>query len=444
MAETVPVLDPAPLSAEEEAVALLRIAAEVEGAAMAQYLFAAGSLLPDVSLAVAGFDHPILSNDWYDLIRDIAKQEMGHLITVQNLLLSLDAAPHLDRENFPLESPLYPFPFKLQPVRLESLAKFVCAEAPREVPATDQSDFAEAVEQAKIVVGEVSRAGQVYERLFWLFQDADAPQQPWLSVKNPFPSWPNWHVDPAKMAFNQDRQAETTEWRGSDSGDPPDSAVYVLQVRDKATAREAVYKIGLQGEGPVGEPGVTHFDKFLRVYREQRALAQHAGAPAFARNQADDPSVGLNGPATITDPKALVWAQLANTRYQMLLMDIALAISVGLAGTAPGTTATRRHFYTWAFSEMVGTIKPLSAELRQMPLILGGSADGPLAGVPYELPNEHLPSNVTDQLQYLRDRVAESTNLRARIASTFAPTPKQKSLLTQMAGVDATIVDKLG
>src|SRR5262249_54434834 len=102
-----PRLDPSPASAEEEAIALLRIAAEVEGALMAQYQLAAGSLLQGISCDVPGFDPPIQSDDWYDLICSIAKQEMGHLITVQNLLLSLNAVPHVDRENFPLTSPLY-------------------------------------------------------------------------------------------------------------------------------------------------------------------------------------------------------------------------------------------------------------------------------------------------------------------------------------------------
>ena len=40
------VLDPPPATAEEEAVALLRVAAEIEGSLMVQYLFTAGSLLP--------------------------------------------------------------------------------------------------------------------------------------------------------------------------------------------------------------------------------------------------------------------------------------------------------------------------------------------------------------------------------------------------------------
>jgi hypothetical protein len=69
------------------------------------------------------------------------------------------------------------------------------------------------------------------------------------------------------------------------------------------------------------------------------------GAPAFSRNQADGPRTGIGGPATITDPKTLTWAKLGNVRYQMLLMDIALAVSLGQTGTAPSTTASRKDFY---------------------------------------------------------------------------------------------------
>src|SRR5438445_369653 len=105
-----PKITPAPRSAVEEAEMLLRIAAEVEGALLVQYLYAAYSILPDLS--VPGVDPLIESNDWYDVIRQIARQEMGHLVTVQNLLLALNAVPHLDRENLPwIDTGLYPCPF---------------------------------------------------------------------------------------------------------------------------------------------------------------------------------------------------------------------------------------------------------------------------------------------------------------------------------------------
>ena len=252
-------LDPAPAAAEEEAVALLRIAAEVEGALTAQYLFSAGSLLPGVRMTLPDFDHPIQTDDWYDVIRVIAKQEMGHLMTVQNLLLGLCAAPHLDRENFPSSSPLYPFPFSLQPARLTTIARYVCAEAPRTVVAADGADLADAQREAKVGDGGVPRAGQIYERLFYLFQDSNAPQAPWPDLQNPFPDWPDWHIDPAKLGFNQDRQATAAEWRGQGDDERPDTAIYVLPVQDKASARLAIHALAIQGEGPVGNGGATHF-----------------------------------------------------------------------------------------------------------------------------------------------------------------------------------------
>jgi hypothetical protein len=443
-AREAPRLTPAPASAEEEAIALLRIAAEVEGSLLVQYLFAAGSLLSGVNIEVPGFDHPIQTDDWYDVVRTIAKQEMGHLVTVQNLLLSLGAAPHLDRENLPFTSPLYPFPFSLQPMSPTTLARFVSAEAPLKVAPADEADYADAVREAGTVVGKVPRAGQIYERLFWLFQDTDAPQEPWLTLENPFPDWPNWHVDSAKVGFNQDRQPSPIEWRGNDSDEGPDTAVYVLQVQDKSSARKAIYAVGLQGEGPVTEQDVTHFDKFLRIYRELRAVDRQAGAPAYARNQAPDPGTGLSGTPTITDPVSLLWAKLGNVRYQLLLMDIALAVSVGQAGAVPSTSATGRDLTSWAFREMLASIKPLSEELRQMPMQTGMGPSELRAGLPYELPKADLAESVSEQIAYLRDRLAEAKQLRARMESTLNPTPRQKGILKVLENFDSAMEQKLG
>jgi hypothetical protein len=434
-------LDPAPAAAEEEAVALLRIAAEVEGALTAQYLFSAGSLLPGVRMTLPDFDHPIQTDDWYDVIRVIAKQEMGHLMTVQNLLLGLGAAPHLDRENFPSSSPLYPFPFSLQPARLTTIARYVCAEAPRTVVAADGADLADAQREAKVGDGGVPRAGQIYERLFYLFQDSNAPQAPWPDLQNPFPDWPDWHIDPAKLGFNQDRQATAAEWRGQGDDERPDTAIYVLPVQDKASARLAIHALAIQGEGPVGNGGATHFDKFLRIFRELRAADRQPGAPTLVRNQADDPRTGLSGSATIAHPATLAWAKLGNTRYQMLLTDIALSLSVGSAGTVASILANRVDFLGWAFREMLAAIKPLSEELRQMPLTNDGAA---LAGLPFELPQQALPTATGAQIQYLRDRIAQSRQLRAEIASAFNPSPKQQGILRIIDNLDAVMSRKVG
>jgi hypothetical protein len=437
-----PRLDPMPASAEAEAIALLRIAAEVEGALVPQYLFTAGSLLPGISTQLPGFDHAIQSDDWYDVMRVLAKQEMGHLITLQNLLLSLGSTPHLDRENFPATSPLYPFPFSLQPVRLATIARYVCAEAPRNVAAADQPDLSDAQRAANVGDAQMPRAGQIYERLGYLFQDGNAPQDPWRDLQNPFPHWPDWHVDPAKLGFSQDRQATAAEWRGQGDDELPDTAIYVLPVRDKASARLAIHAVAIQGEGPIGNGGVTHFDKCLRIFRELRAVGQQQGAPTFVRNQADDPRTGLGGSATISHPTTLVWARLGNARYQMLLTDIALSLSVGSTGTVASIQATRSDVLGWAFREMLANIKPLSEELRQMPLTAEPGAA--LAGLPFELPEQALPTDTAAQIAYLRDRVTESIQLRAQIQTALNPTPKQKGILKVIDNLDVIMRRKIG
>ena len=289
----------------------------------------------------------------------------------------------------------------------------------------------------------MTRAGQIYERLFYLFQDGNAPQEPWQDLQNPFPHWPNWHVDPGKIGFNQDRQATPSEWRGQAGDEPADTAIYVLPVQDKASARHAVYALAVQGEGPVGDPEVTHFDKFLRIFRELRSASQQPGPPAFVRDQADDPRTGLGGSATISHPGTLLWAKLGNTRYQMLLADIALSLSIGSNGMVPSTQARRTDFFSWAFREMMASIKPLSEELRQMPLKTEAGDGAALAGFPFELPEQAQPTETTAQLEYLRSRIEESQQLRAQIDAILNPSQKQIGILRVLDSLDKAMSQKI-
>jgi hypothetical protein len=68
-----------PMTACDRTVFLLRTAANIEHALMVQYLYAAYSLSESE-------DH--LVSDRQRMIRDIAKQEMAHIVCVQNLLRS--------------------------------------------------------------------------------------------------------------------------------------------------------------------------------------------------------------------------------------------------------------------------------------------------------------------------------------------------------------------
>jgi rubrerythrin len=92
----------------DQAIALLHIGAEVEHALMVQYLYAAYSLQeeqPDEATRR-------LIRQWRSVILEIAREEMGHLATVQNLLTVIGGPLSFDREDYPIIDPeLWPFPF---------------------------------------------------------------------------------------------------------------------------------------------------------------------------------------------------------------------------------------------------------------------------------------------------------------------------------------------
>jgi Ferritin-like len=115
---------PAGLTWHGYLIQLLHIASSIEHALMVQYLYAAYSLdderrKPEEQSSVTL---------WRNLILSIAKEEMGHLLTVQNVLCLLGGQMELVRENYPWDSGFYPFEFRLEPLTVGSLACYLYAE----------------------------------------------------------------------------------------------------------------------------------------------------------------------------------------------------------------------------------------------------------------------------------------------------------------------------
>src|SRR5712691_8044118 len=102
-------LVPSEFTPRQYAILLLYIAAEIEHVLMIEYLYAGFSL--------GGPSVPVKRRrevtQWQEIILGIAKEEMGHLMTVQNLLRCLGGPLNLDREDYPWDYEFYPFPFQL-------------------------------------------------------------------------------------------------------------------------------------------------------------------------------------------------------------------------------------------------------------------------------------------------------------------------------------------
>jgi rubrerythrin len=114
-----------------ELIRLLKEASEIEHSLMIQYLFAAFSLKPKYQALVGP---PVPSSDG---LLGIAIQEMQHLAIVNRLLVALGAGPNLDRQDFPHEPDIYPFPLNLERLTRASLARYTYVEAGRESMPTD-------------------------------------------------------------------------------------------------------------------------------------------------------------------------------------------------------------------------------------------------------------------------------------------------------------------
>lgn len=163
------VMDP-PMAPRDEMIFLLQVAAEVEQSLLVQYLYAAFSIRQSNFPTEAPVDAAEVTGRWYQAIFQTAKEEMGHLLTVQNIMNYLGGPLTLDREDCPFRSDFYPFHFRLQPLRRKSLAKYVAAEKPDPVVGLTQDEQADLDKLLKLVAADetVSRVGRVYDRLIQL------------------------------------------------------------------------------------------------------------------------------------------------------------------------------------------------------------------------------------------------------------------------------------
>ncbi|GAA5149294.1 hypothetical protein GCM10023321_12930 [Pseudonocardia eucalypti] len=370
-----------PLEPRDEAVFLLTAAAEIEHALMVQYLYAA------YSVRVVAGPHEQQLREIRDLLTQIAREEMGHLATVQNLLHLVGGQVHLDRNRSAGATDVSPFRFALEPLSLDSLAKYVIAESPMPLPDTVSAGDAELVERiredaVKANGGqEVRHVGRIFERLDHLFATglADADIRPDTGGRHA--TFDDWGFEPRSAAAGEKLIVES--FPETDPG----------PLRD--AARKAVSKIGEQGEGsdlgPVGTE--SHFERFLEIYKRVSTLVD-AGAqvahPVATNPNTSPPGAGQElDPGRITHRRARAWARLFNLRYRMLLQQLAhfLLLDQPVYSSAPGPRlgdrTARGLLLVGAFDEM-RYLGKIAGKLVNLPK--EEPATGTHAGPPFELP----------------------------------------------------------
>jgi hypothetical protein len=434
-------------------VMLLRAGAEAEHALMVQYLFAAYSIKveqPSPELCA-------LMTDWRASILSVAREEMGHLLTVQNVLTLLGAPVHLGRDMSSLwDHEFVPFKFSLEPLSIETLQRFIYVEMPKKESLKRLEDLRalvrkrwhpRAVQPPKVpelekIIDEVSaavdaanahRVGDLYDEIIELISNRDRiPDSEFNEATyDRQASWDDWargykpeprEVD-AEGGVAKDDIKPLNPLHHHHSADREhvsqrDAYVQVERAASRAQARKALRALAAQGEAPhlrkrdSGEP--SHFERFVEIYRQ---FKEQAGDPSFKatyavpRNPTTREDFHKNNPDSTYIPLepigAHYFAQLFNQRYRLLLAY--LAHSFHLARTQPAHEPNLRAMVMHrAFGEMYN-LKAIAGLLVRLSVDRKASAEAGCGAPPFELPHVlELPHAERDIWRQLDDLIASS------------------------------------
>jgi hypothetical protein len=374
---------PTPLGKAE---ILLQSAAEIEHALMVQYLYAAYSLKGSADVSDAAQKAVLTETSptaWPQVLLGIAREEMGHLMTVQNLLLLVGLAPNFEREDFPPRKDLYPFALHLEPLTQRSLAKYVVAEAPSDAAGIDDI-VALATDSAG---SQINHVGVLYGLLGLVFSAPDVIDS----------GDAEWDTIVGRLSVAAYQQSPPESWHLHDEdfkprslarqGDPDHWQVAHLRVHrmaDRAGAVQAIRDIGEQGEGPTGGDELSHFARFLGIFRGHDGIAPfpEPGSWLPTRDVQTDPKV-----QDIANSRTRRWVELGDIRYGLLL---------GFLEHYLLASAVDRGIFTgWIFAEMRSRVGYLARQLPTMPRAAeGGGPPAEMASIAFTLPADlHLPDD---------------------------------------------------
>ena len=392
---------PTPLAKAE---ILLQSACEVEHALMVQYLYSAYSLKAPAEVSDPG-QRKVLSETsakgWPHTLLTVAREEMGHLMSVENMLLLLGLAPNFEREDFPPTNDFYPFPLHLEPLTQRSLAKYVVAEAPS--GAVDIDDIvALAVEASGTTI---NRVGVLYGLLGLIFAAPD-------EVQSGATGDPDWDVVVRGLSDAAFQQAPADAWHLPDDafhpdsvarqGDPEDwqvSQLRVFRMADRAAALHAIRDIGEQGEGAPGGDELSHFARFLGIYRGADgavAFPPAGGSWVPARDVPTDLRL-----QDVTVARTRRWVELADLRYALLLGFLEHYLLMA--------TDRRSVLIGWIFAEMRSNLGYIARQLTSMPRAGAQAGAAPVAATAFTLPAElHLPADEPARWELHRRRTEQS------------------------------------
>jgi hypothetical protein len=255
----------------QEAKDLLQLASQVEHGLMVEYLYAAYTAAADASWDTRKRD---ALSGLTTGIRLIAQEEMGHLITVENLIVLCGVGQaNLNRQDQAPNPKYDPFPFQLAPLSLQTIARFAVCESPQGIPPSE-------IQELKDLAGRdlpegVKQVGGLYMKIYWLFLPSDQPsagQNPWKAFdpgaflrKKENADEAGRHLSDANLVpSNTLSETQSADWRRSNQD------LKILSAANRIDALNALTQVIEQGEGPT-TAARSHFDRFKSFYQEAKS-----------------------------------------------------------------------------------------------------------------------------------------------------------------------------
>jgi hypothetical protein len=412
---------PSEFNWHDHVVMLLYVAAEIEHSLMVEYLFAAYTLGgPQVPP-----EHQMQVRRWQEVILGIAKEEMGHLITVQNVLTLLGAPINLRRQDYAWTIDFYPFRFTLERLAPDTLATFVCAES----PAKWRHASAPLIRRlAKVEAHHmVNRVGILYARLVALLSHRDLlPDSAFDATTLPY-----------QATFDVWGRGYSGGQRGQQAGNVartllPEVLIYAVDSRESAV--NALCEIGEQGEAVDSDLPAratsrgrraqaeedSHFVRFSTIFRQlQQLSARHRDQ--VARPVGPNPSTAFQKESAASDctwisnQEARQWGHLFNLRYRMLLVN--LSHTYRLPDPTDQGPSAKGILINRTFGEMYN-LRAIAGQLVQLPAD-AEKRGGLLAGPPFEMPYTlDLPDREKERWTLHRDLLEASRISMSKLQPT--------------------------
>jgi len=303
----------------ERALHALYEAAELEHNLMCTYLYAAFSLKDGEAEGLAADEAQAVSR-WRKVLIRVAVEEMQHLAAVWNITSALGGAPRIGRTNFPLDPGMLPagIVVKLAPFSPETLQHFVFLERPHGSTEVDGEGF---VYERNYV------RGSNFAHLTPMGINYDTVGDFYAALSDGLKSMVAQYGE--EVTFAGDPALQLSQNEINMAGCKP-----VICVKTALAAFDAIV---VQGEGAPADSTDSHYQKFLSVREEYRALKARNPhfAPAFpaATNPVLRRPPRPEGRVWLENPDVIAVVDLANASYGLMLRLLAYAYALPAPST---------------------------------------------------------------------------------------------------------------